>query len=470
MFQYILKRLLLFIPTLFGVSLIIFFLHHAQLGDPVSAICKVEGNVECDEKGLIDVRKRLNLDLPLFYFTVNTQSYPDSFYKIPNYLPVNLTKKAQDRLLYESGNWQAVQAYAESVQYFYRKIKNIKPDSTNQETLSKLRQYFSPLLKEAEESEIRRLITFNKTFFKEDTIQNALYTDFQQIIFTYDFLKKERTIYKNYIPAVRWNGWNNQYHHWFSNYLHLDFGVSLDTGAPVLYEIKKRMPWTVLISVIAILLAYIIAIPLGVVAASKKGKSIDQTISTSLFALYSLPNFWIGILLITFFANVDFWYLFPPAGLTDTMHGSFTPTQKIMDYIHHLVLPIICWTYPALAFLSRQMRGGMLTTLEQDYIRTAKAKGVPKGKVIWKHAFRNALIPIITMLGNVLPRLIAGSVVLEVIFSIPGMGLYLFDAINMGNYPVVFAIVTILAVLTMIGYLLADILYVIIDPRVKFNR
>ena len=147
--------------------------------------------------------------------------------------------------------------------------------------------------------------------------------------------------------------------------------------------------------------------------------------------------------------------------------AGFWETLRVRSY--HLFLPLLCWTYPSLAFLSRQMRGGMLTVLRQDFIRTARAKGLEEKKIIWKHAFRNSLLPIITLFAGVFPRMISGSIAIEVIFSIPGMGSTMLSAIDAKDFPLVFTIVMFSAILTIIGYLIADILYAVVDPRITYK-
>jgi len=166
--------------------------------------------------------------------------------------------------------------------------------------------------------------------------------------------------------------------------------------------------------------------------------------------------------------NPEYLEWFPPYGVGDVPEGTgFFKTFRIRAY--HLILPLFCWSYGSLAFLSRQMRGGMLSVLRQDYVRTARAKGVDERKVVWKHAIRNSLLPIITLFGNIFPLMISGSIVIEIIFSLPGMGQYLYQAIVFKNFPVVSTIVMMLGFLTMLGFLIVDILYAVVDPRIKFD-
>jgi ABC-type dipeptide/oligopeptide/nickel transport system permease component len=190
-------------------------------------------------------------------------------------------------------------------------------------------------------------------------------------------------------------------------FLRGDFGKNFQLK-PVSDIIKNGIFWTVLISTLSIILTYIISIPIGVYSARKKGKRADNILSTCLFMLYSLPNFWVATLLILLLGNYLGW--FPVFGLGDIPEGaSVLQTASIRAY--HLVLPLFCWTYPSLAFLARQMRGGMLNTLGQDFIRTARAKGLEERTVIWKHSFRNSLLPIITLFANIFPRMVSGSIV-----------------------------------------------------------
>jgi peptide/nickel transport system permease protein len=176
-------------------------------------------------------------------------------------------------------------------------------------------------------------------------------------------------------------------------------------------------------------------------------------------------------MLIVFFTSPEYGnalHWFPAGGVTD-LPKTAPFMARFWDIGYHLVLPIICVTYGSLAFIARQMRGGMLNVVKQDYIRTARAKGLEEKKIIWKHAFRNSLFPIITMFAYIFPAAIAGSVVIEVIFSIPGMGGLAYSSIIARDWPVVYTILMFAAILTMVGNLVADMLYAVADPRVTFK-
>ena len=206
-----------------------------------------------------------------------------------------------------------------------------------------------------------------------------------------------------------------------------------------------------------------------------KGRFMDNLSTTALFILYSLPSFWIGTLLIVFFTTKNYGVMFdwfPTSGVqsmdvANDTNASFV--TKYLDIFYHLFLPTFCITISSFAYLSRQMRGAMLGVLRQDYIRTANSKGLSEHKVIWKHAFRNSLFPIITLFSSVFPRALSGAIAIELIYNIPGMGVLVLKAIGERDWPIVFTVAMLAAILTMIGNLIADILYAIVDPRISFK-
>jgi len=272
--------------------------------------------------------------------------------------------------------------------------------------------------------------------------------------------------------TFHWNGGNNQYQLWILDLLHGNFGVSFQDQRPVMNKILERLPITAFLSIVSTFLAFIIAIPIGIYSATKsrENNKLDQGISTTLFVLYSLPIFWIATLLIIFFGGGDFLSWFPNNGLHGNDYPYSTWLANTGDLLWHVVLPIVCYTYGSFAFLSRQMRASMLEVIRQDYIRTARAKGLSEKIVIYKHALRNSLIPIVTIAAFILPGLIGGSIVIEEIFTIPGLGLLTFQALTARDYPVILAVFTITAVLTLVGILLSDILYAVVDPRIAYSK
>ncbi|MCX7929765.1 MAG: ABC transporter permease [Chlorobi bacterium] len=261
-----------------------------------------------------------------------------------------------------------------------------------------------------------------------------------------------------------------QYILWLGDVATLNFGVSFIDNRPVLEKIAERLPITVMMNIAAVFIAYSIAVPLGVYSAMKPGSWFDRIVTLVLFALYSLPTFWIATLALTFLCNPEFAYLFPSHGIYSTRFDFLPFWRKVGDVAWHLILPMIVYTYGSLAFISRQMRSAMLETIRQDFIRTARAKGLSQRRVVFVHALRNSLIPIITLLAGILPGLVGGSVIVETIFSIPGMGELSYMALVSRDYPMIMAIFTLSAVLTLIGILLSDILYSVVDPRIAYGK
>jgi peptide/nickel transport system permease protein len=214
---------------------------------------------------------------------------------------------------------------------------------------------------------------------------------------------------------------------------------------------------------------YLISIPIGVYSATHPGTIRDSAITLLLFIIYSMPAFWVAMLLILFLGGGEYLDWFPIHGLQSGEAETYSFAARILDRLWHMALPLFCMTYGSLAFLSRYMRAGMLDVMRQDYIRTARAYGFSERTVVWKYAMRNSLIAIITLLGGLLPSLIGGSIIIESIFSIPGMGRLAFEAVLSRDYPLIMGNVAMASLLTLAGLLLSDLLYVLVDPRIKLG-
>ena len=256
---------------------------------------------------------------------------------------------------------------------------------------------------------------------------------------------------------------------WLGKLVRLDFGNSYKDQRPVRTKIFETIPITLQIEIIAVLLIYLISIPIGVYSATHQRSWSDYAITMILFVFYSLPSFWVAMLLMVFLGGGQFLHWFPIHGLSSFGAEALPWPRWLMDRAWHLVLPVFCLTYGGLAGLSRFARAGMIEVIRQDYIRTARAYGFPEKIVIFKYAIRNSLIPIITLLATLLPDLIAGSFIIESIFSIPGMGRLGFEALVSRDYPLIMGILSISAFLTLLGLILSDLLYAITDPRIKFE-
>lgn len=260
-----------------------------------------------------------------------------------------------------------------------------------------------------------------------------------------------------------------QYFLWLGDTLRGDLGYSMQYRTKVSDLIRERLPVTFTLNVIAEVVLFSIAIPAGMLSSAKRGKSFDVAWSLLTIALYSIPVMLVGQILIWRLANPQTLNWFPSAGLHATDTSKFTFGMMLGDFLWHLVLPVICLTYAGFAFLSKLMRASMLDNLNMDYARTARAKGLPGSTVVTRHVFRNSLLPLITVAAGILPGLLGGSVVVETMFSIKGMGELSFRAVLARDLPVIQAVAFIGAILTLISYLITDICYALADPRVSYD-
>lgn len=254
-----------------------------------------------------------------------------------------------------------------------------------------------------------------------------------------------------------------QYFKWFTSLLRFDFGNSFISGQPVIEILKPKIPVTILLCATGMFVAIFIAVILGILSATKQYSKADYTVSVLAFAGLSIPTFWFSLMLILVFGVYLKWL--PTAG----MYNLRAETITLGDRIAHMILPVIAFAAPSIASWTRYMRSSMLEVIREDYIRTARSKGLKESIVIYKHALRNALIPMVTLLGLSMAFLISGAFVIESMFGWPGMGRTGIDAIFQRNYPVVMAINTLTAVLVLVFNLLTDLTYAFIDPRIKYN-
>lgn len=489
MLLYILKRILIFIPTLIAITLLGFIISVNAPGDPVERMVQPSiddgaktNNVSEQKK---EWRAKLGLDLPVFYFSLTSLSRPDTLYKIED----RTERDALDRLISIYGNWSDIQDYRNSLNEFYSLQQSFVPDT------NELKQFDKNAVLETLNQIKSEALSLKGTY--DIVVIDSKLNKISGLLNVFPFLKqfnhslnkvknnfitvqKNSSSWKNYIPRIAFYGYKNQYHRWlfgdggkFSKglLLHGDFGTSYVTRQPISDVIYSKIGWSLFFSMLSVVLAYVVSIPIGVRAAAKRGSRFDKSSSIVLFLLYSMPSFWLATLLLMTFANTDVLSWFPASGVKPALGypdgASFWEMVKIS--FPYIILPAICYTYSSFAFLSRTMRVAMLDVVNQDYIRTARAKGLSETKVIWKHGLRNALLPIITVFANVFPAAIGGSVIIESIFTIPGMGSEAIYAIHNNNYPMIIAILTITGFLTLLGYLISDILYAIVDPRISYK-
>ncbi len=263
----------------------------------------------------------------------------------------------------------------------------------------------------------------------------------------------------------RWFGGSGE-HPW-GGVLTFDFGhefrrPQVSVGAELLARLEVTVPFAAL----ALALSFALAIPLGILCALKRGQFVDRAIGSLLVGLFSLPVFWASLLLVLVFGATGLDWL-PVLGLHDKDAAQLSDAGSLFDLARHAILPLVAFSYGGLAYLARQMRSSMIETLESDFIRAARAKGLPESRVLWAHAVPNAIFPMITLVGSLVPTIVGGSILVEVVFQIPGMGRYAYEGFLQRDYNIVMATTFVSAVMTLAGLWFADFAYAVVDPRVR---
>ncbi len=499
MLRYLIKRILLFIPALVIISLLAFIISANAPGDPIERMISAASNNQSEigeqSTALLDQRKlwkhKLGLDLPLFYCSINSLADCDTIDQLPDPARQEIAR----RLIRKYGNWPQIQNYFQALDACKFKITSPTSlqvlDSTNhpqqKDSIDHQIEIKTEALATAWQSvKIRLLISSIRSNVIRHPSLNQIAASYSTLDSCFKQIELQSTIWKNYIPVLHFHR-HNQYHRWIfgdgnsltgdgavftKGIVRGDFGISYDSKEKIGSIILKRLPWSIFFSLVSILIAYLISIPLGIFSATHRGKKSEQIISILIFMLPALPTFWIATVLLMAFSNPDVLAWFPTSGVKPIggyPEGSGFWQQALLS-LPYIILPLICYTYGSIAFLSRTMRVGMVESLGQDYIRTARAKGLPEKLVIGRHALRNSLLPLITVFANVFPLTLGGSVIIENIFTIPGMGSTIFSALGSHDYPMIIAVFTLSGFLTMFGYLVSDILYALADPRIILEK
>jgi peptide/nickel transport system permease protein len=454
MLKFILKRVFFFIPTWLAISVVVFQLSQCTSGDPVAIRLQNDDEKSNSNANLYEqTARQMGYDKPTFYVSITSKAYPDTLYKILR----KDQRTALENLINQYGNWREISAYHHSIKSFLSKNdKNTEGPNFNNDLQQLLIH-----------SDVGKVQFHLKNLQNSPLLQNFQSEEIKNIVKAFENVTQNPTRSFLFIPKIAFNGLNNQYHHWLMRFIKGDFGASLRDDLPVSKKISNPLSITLIMSLFAILLSYLIAIPLGIYAAAKQGTRTERWLTRSIFALYSVPTFWVATLAIVFLTTPQYGLkIFPSAGMAD-----LAPDASFWTWLGanlgKLTLPILCMSIHLTMVLTRHLQSNMLETLQTDYIRTAKAKGTPQHLILIKHAFRNALFPLITIFGQLLPTLITGSFIVEFIFNIPGMGWTVFEAISNRDWTVVYAVVMLASLMILIGSLLTDVLYQKLNPRVE---
>ncbi|MEO8216546.1 MAG: ABC transporter permease [Acidobacteriota bacterium] len=256
-----------------------------------------------------------------------------------------------------------------------------------------------------------------------------------------------------------------QYLHWARAALSLDFGQSFIDRRPVIDRILERLPNTVLLMLTAMLAAIAVGLPAGVLSAARPRSAFDRIVELIALGMFSLPSFWVALLLLDLFAVK--WQILPLYGISGDNYASLPPAAQFLDRIRHMILPVIVLTYGQFAVFTRFSRAALLEVRGQDFVTVARAKGASETRVLLGHTLRNALVPLITLVGLSIPFLLSGSVIVETIFSWNGMGRLFYDSVMARDYPTIMGLTVLTAMVTLCAYLATDVLYSLVDPRIR---
>jgi peptide/nickel transport system permease protein len=484
MYSYLLRRLLIMIPTFFGISLIVFVVLNLAPGRPGS---EKQGDTarelrgEATQESYRIFREQFSLDKPTLFnlrFTLTRAEVESTLRLIAGETQSTPSERsnAQDQL----EDWSAfavphlIQIMNDSEQAGNTALTDLAVLFLRVDARRPLVEPFATNPR-PEVAEQNRQIDHENAEIRELTYPVGAAPEVRQRVheawrqwyrehearFTLSFGEKLHTFFFETRFATYWK-----------NLARFDFGVSLVSREPVIKTLLGKLKYSFSLSLGSLVLAYLIAIPLGVFSAVKKDTRADRVVTVVLFMLYSLPSFFVAtVLLVVFSQGSDFESLrfFPTGGWQAANSEELTLFGRMKDIAWHMVLPMFCLTYGSLAALSRYMRTGLLEVIRSDYVRTARAKGLSETMVIGKHALRNGLMPILTLLAGLLPSVLGGSVIIEFIFGIPGMGLWMIDSIYQRDYNVIMAIQLLSTILVLVGMLLTDLSYALVDPRIRYS-
>ncbi|MDP2315477.1 MAG: ABC transporter permease [Pseudomonadota bacterium] len=476
MLQYAVKRILWMIPTFFMISLVVFVLINLAPGNPGQA-----GGAENGQSGqsvqsesVIFFKRQFNLDKPIL---VNTRT--------------RLTQGEVRQLIVTARSVEGTPTPAQIIaakdaledygNYLVRHLVALQADDANPDVRRLATSYLLTAATLSMTSETAGDAAAARDVNRERDAYNRVFRDWscaaaappecvgETTAKWQAWWAENRSTYEYTAAETAWAFFfDTRFATYWRNLVHLDFGVSANSREPILDLVLGKLKYSVSLSLTAVMLAYLVAVPLGVYSAVRSGSRADTVLTAGLFVLYSLPTFFTGTVLLQLLSQGTpvKWF---PTGDFQSQAAIPTTLGSLADIAWHLALPVATSTSVALAALSRYARTGVIDVIRADYIRTARAKGLEEPVVIIKHAVRNGMIPILTLLGGILPVLVSGSVVIEVVFNIPGMGQFLVESIGQRDYNAVMAVLLASAVLTLVGILFSDLSYALVDPRINLD-
>lgn len=480
--RYLLKRILGFIPVLFSIALLAFIIGRIAPGNPATSSNPFQNNESANslEKNYVSqkVIDASGLGLPAFYFSLQSAADADTLYRIADLEQRNLLTQ----VCRATGEPEATFIWYHQVlktdtllRHFESQMHLVNPELF-EERINKIK-YINHLLS--------RSTTLAQRQERADTLLELLQIvpgmqsvkrSVEKSEHTLNVLMKQGNTWLQWLPVVRFYGTSNQYHMWLfgsgnnhKGILRGDLGYSLRDGQAIGPRIAEKMLLTLALMAPAVLLTWLLGVYLGFTSAAFRNKIADRLIDAIITAFWSLPLFFIATCLLMLFANPDCLDWFPTGGLRNDLifEAQWPWYKKAVHSLPYLVLPVCAYTLASMALIVRQTRNGMVAELDKDYVQAARIRGIPESRILKHYALRNGLVPLATMLGRYVPVLLGGSVVLETVFNIPGLGLETYESIISKDYPTIVALFTVYGFLTMLGYLISDVLSAALSPRIN---
>ncbi len=458
MLRYGISRLVWLFTTVLMVSILSFFLSKGTPGDKAEALLSLqglhptEGNVDRYYQEYERVFLAEGLHLPWFYFGI-----------IPSYkkfdFPIEWNLQERNLAVFLLNERFYDQLIMEWIQHF-RLLDSICAQNGNRRC--------------------RQEMAFISVSKKMELI-NQRFSDIEIQLSTLE----ERNLYAKWIeahnnlnaskagwyyPVISWHGFKNQYHVWITSFFQNSMGTSIVDGRKVAEKIISSLKWTLMIVFISIMLSMLVGVPLGMLTAMKDGKLLDLAVTTILYALYATPIFWLATMLVVFFTTSEYgsWTNIFPAPFFRVRSGEGF-WLSFSSNLYQIILPVLCLFLTNLAVIARLSKTALITEKNKPYVLALHAKGLNMNRIYWSHLIPNAMIPLITLVSNYIPGALAGSLIIEVIFNIPGMGRLMFDSLFYADWDIVFAIVLMISILTSVILLISDILYVWVNPKISMS-
>ena len=483
MLNYVIKRLLLMVPTFAAISLVIFVVLNFAPGTPGAQMSTGEaGGQDASTAGeqresYRIFKEQFNLDKPVLFNTRYDLGQPE----------IETELKA---ILNESGDVPPARRIEaqEDIENWGRyavpgligvlsdtsatpKMRALASQRLTFNAQKQNKNIYKKDLSDAERAEIKSIAKANSKVRNWSFKADATPEEMTSVTTTWHRWQESTAEDWHYSFGERVEIFlfDTRFSKYWGNLARLNFGVSHVDKRPVLKKVLSKLKYSITLSFSSVLLIYAISLPLGIWSSIRQNTMADRVVTTVLFMMYSLPSFFVAVFLLNLLTRGTPLQVFPTSGFESLDTSQMTLLEYLKDVGWHITLPIFCGSYAALAALSRYARSGLLDVIRSDYVRTARAKGLPESVVILKHAARNGMIPILTLLASLLPTLIGGSVIIEVVFGIPGMGSFLFESINLRDYNAVMAVLLISSALTLVGMLISDLSYALVDPRITFE-